>query len=98
MLHQGAGYRLGAEQEAEELTKQGVDFLNSYIQSSFSAPTEIAGGIPVGQDPIFPMAQDEFRDLVLQRIDRREGNAQKAADRFGGSLINAIRSGQLKGV
>lgn len=96
MFHQGAGYRLGAEQEAEELTKQGVDFLNSYIQNSFSAPTEIAGGIPVGQDPLLPMSQDEFRDLVLTRIDRREGALPRAINEVGGSILGALRSGRLK--
>jgi len=86
------------QEQVDELTKKGADFLNSYIQSSFQPSTEIAGGIPVGMDPIFPMEQDEFRDLVLQRIDAREGNAQRAVDHLGGPIIDAIRSGRLPGV
>jgi len=30
----------------------------------------VAGGIPVGEDPIFPMSQDEFRDLIYRNLDQ----------------------------
>lgn len=30
----------------------------------------VAGGIPVGSDPIFPMSQDEFRDLIYRNLDQ----------------------------
>jgi hypothetical protein len=30
---------------------------------------EIAQGIPVGQDPLFPMTQEDFRETVNRRLD-----------------------------
>lgn len=30
----------------------------------------VAGGIPVGEDPIFPMSQDEFKDLIYRNLDQ----------------------------
>jgi hypothetical protein len=31
----------------------------------------VAQGIPVGQDPIFPMSQEEFSDYVRGRLDQK---------------------------
>lgn len=33
----------------------------------------VAQGIPVGEDPIFPMGQEEFSDYVRGRLEQREG-------------------------
>ena len=38
-----------------------AQFLNQYI----------ARGIPVGEDPIFPMGQEEFSDYVRGRMEQR---------------------------
>ena len=38
---------------------------------------KIAGGIPVGEDPIFPMSQDEFSDFVRGRLDQKYGPMKK---------------------
>ena len=37
----------------------------------------VAGGIPVGQDSIFPMTQEEFSDWVKQGLDRRDMERQQ---------------------
>jgi hypothetical protein len=39
----------------------------------------LAGGIPVGEDPIFPMSQDEFSDFVKGRLDQKYGPMKKPA-------------------
>lgn len=33
----------------------------------------LAQGIPVGQDPIFPMGQEEFSDYVRGRLEQKKG-------------------------
>lgn len=33
----------------------------------------VAQGIPVGQDPIFPMGQEEFSDYVRGRLEQKKG-------------------------
>lgn len=48
---------------------------NKYAQE-FGGPLveeTVAQGIPVGEDPIFPMGQEEFSDYVRGRLDQRKG-------------------------
>jgi len=40
---------------------------------SGSAGQALAQGIPVGEDPIFPMGQEEFSDYVRGRLEQRKG-------------------------
>lgn len=87
------------EKEAETLIGQGADFLNSYIKGLFSSPTEVAGGIPVGEDPDLPMTQEQFNDYVRGRIEGRGGvKMREALKPYGGSIIQMIRQNRLKGV
>lgn len=59
-------------------------FLQGYLNTQ-AQPMNVAWGerIPVGQDPIFPMSQEEFREYVLQRLDEKYG-PRKIAPRGGG--------------
>lgn len=61
-------------------------FLESFLQSN-AQPTNVAWGenIPVGEDPIFPMSQEEFREYVLQRLDEKYGPRPVAPRGSGGS-------------
>lgn len=43
--------------------KKAEEFLRNYVTQ----------GIPVGEDPIFPMGQEEFSDYVRGRLDQRKG-------------------------
>jgi len=53
---------------------------------------ELAGGIPVGQDPRFPMSQEQFEQYVDERrLDKR-------LEPYGGSILEFIRRNpQVKG-
>jgi hypothetical protein len=53
---------------------------------------EIAGGIPVGQDPRFPMSQEQFEQYVDER------RLKKSLEPYGGSILEFIRRNpQVKG-
>ena len=90
------------EQEAETLIGQGADFLNNYIKGLVSSPAEIAGGIPVGEDPDLPMSQEQFNDYVRGRIEGRGGTKmRKALEPYGGTIIPLMRQhfkGASKGI
>ena len=48
---------------------------NKYAQE-FGGPLieeKLVQGIPVGEDPIFPMGQEEFSDYVRGRLEQRKG-------------------------
>lgn len=53
---------------------------------------ELAAGIPVGQDPRFPMSQEQFEQYVDERrLDKR-------LEPYGGSILEFIRRNpQVKG-
>lgn len=59
-------------------------FLQGYLNTQ-PQQANVAWGerIPVGEDPIFPMSQEEFREYVLQRLDEKYG-PRKVAPRGGG--------------
>ena len=40
---------------------------------------QLAQGIPVGQDPLLPMDQDQFRDWVLYNMDKNNPLPKKPA-------------------
>lgn len=52
----------------------------------------IARGIPVGEDPIFPMSQEEFSDYVYGRLDQKKGLRPQLPD----EIKNRIRSAKIK--
>lgn len=68
------------------------DFLNSYLGSQ-SQSGDVAWGerIPVGEDPIFPMEQDEFREYVLQRLDEKYGPREVKPRGAGGPSLFPVR-------
>jgi len=87
------------EQEAETLVKQGADFLNDYIKGVLSTPTEVAGGIPVGQDPNLPMSQEEFNDYIWGRVESRRGTLPRLLKEKGyNSLMDYMRANQVRGI
>lgn len=53
------------------------EFLSQFIADKlFGGPVvnqTVAQGIPVGQDPIFPMGQEEFSDYVRGRLEQKKG-------------------------
>jgi hypothetical protein len=68
------------------------DFLERMI-----ADTKVAGVTGDG-DVSFPLDQDQFRDLVEQRMDRRRMQ-EVLKDAPGGSLIELLRQrGLVRGV
>jgi hypothetical protein len=68
------------------------DFLENYLNER-SQPTQVSWGerIPVGQDPIFPMSQEEFREYVLQRLDEKYGPRPVSPRGSGGPSLFPIR-------
>lgn len=56
----------------------------------------LVAGVTGDGDVTFPLDQDQFRDLVEQRMDRRR--MQQLLDSSGGSLIELLRKTPLKGV
>jgi len=69
-------YRKGLSQYEQE--GQGIpDFSvqNQYAQELGGPLMEqtVARGLPVGEDPIFPMSQEEFSDYVYGRLDQKKG-------------------------
>lgn len=61
------------EQEGETIPDFSVQ--NQYAQELGGPLIQetIARGIPVGEDPIFPMSQEEFSDYVYGRLDQKKG-------------------------
>ena len=53
--------------------------------------TTVAQGIPVGQDPIFPMGQEEFSDYVRSRME-----SGKQANPMPADLMRRIQSVKAK--
>jgi len=58
----------------------GTDVPNFGVQTDYAQQAggplmgrTIAQGIPVGEDPIFPMGQEEFSDYVRGRLEQRKG-------------------------
>lgn len=41
----------------------------------------IAGGIPVGEDPIFPMSQEHFSDYVKYKLDQHKPLRPREVDK-----------------
>lgn len=52
----------------------------------------IARGVPVGEDPIFPMSQEEFSDYVYGRLDQKKGLRPQLPE----EIKNRIRSARIK--
>lgn len=52
----------------------------------------IARGLPVGEDPIFPMSQEEFSDYVYGRLDQKKGVKPQLPE----EIKNRIRSARIK--
>jgi len=74
------------------LIGQNAGFLNNYIKGLVSSPAEIAGGIPVGEDPDLPMSQEQFNDYVRGRIEGRGGTKmRRALEPYGGTIIPIMR-------
>jgi parvulin-like peptidyl-prolyl isomerase len=71
----------------DQLAKQFLDRMIS---------DRLVAGVTGDGDVTFPLDQDQFRDLVEQRMDRRR--MQELLDSSGGSFIDLIRKTQLKGV
>lgn len=87
-------YRLRDDQRRDPVDASGL--LEEFIQNVISTPTtQIAQGIPVGEDPNLPMSQDQFRDWVNRSRDLREGRLQQFLDKQG-SMLDYIR--QNRGV
>jgi len=58
----------------------GTDIPNFGMQTNYAQQAggplvgrTVAQGIPVGEDPIFPMGQEEFSDYVRGRLEQRQG-------------------------
>jgi hypothetical protein len=49
----------------------GSDFPARGFGYQYQSPSAIAQGIPVGQDPRFPMSQEDFSEIVNQNLDAR---------------------------
>jgi hypothetical protein len=49
----------------------GSDFPGQGFGYQYQSPLAIAQGIPVGQDPRFPMSQEDFSEIVNQNLDSR---------------------------
>jgi hypothetical protein len=49
----------------------GSDFPGQGFGYQYQSPSAIAQGIPVGQDPRFPMSQEDFSEIVNQNLDAR---------------------------
>lgn len=87
-------YRLRDDQRRDPVDASGL--LEEFIQNVISTPTtEIAQGIPVGEDPNLPMSQDQFRDWVNRSRDYRDNRTQQFLDKYG-SMSDFIR--QNRGV
>ena len=78
-----------------------LGFLKSYSNGLSSNDPElgtalteetVAGGIPVGEDPIFPMSQEEFSDYVYGRLDQKKGLRPQLPE----EIKNRIRSARIK--
>jgi hypothetical protein len=49
----------------------GSDFPGQGFGYQYQSPSAVAQGIPVGQDPRFPMSQEDFSEIVNQNLDSR---------------------------
>lgn len=49
----------------------GSDFPAQGFGYQYQSPSAVAQGIPVGQDPRFPMSQEDFSEIVNQNLDSR---------------------------
>lgn len=63
-----------------------------------SRGSDLAQGIPVGEDPNLPMDQDQFRDWVNRQRDLRDRPMRDALAPYGGSILELIRRNNLRGV
>jgi hypothetical protein len=74
----------------------GTDF-DPYYQENISASPgrladkTIAQGIPVGDDPIFPMDQEQFSDYIRYRLDKKSGVQPLPISPERRNKINAAR-------
>lgn len=48
-------------------------FLADKLLGGSAVNQTVAQGLPVGQDPIFPMGQEEFSDYVRGRLEQKKG-------------------------
>jgi hypothetical protein len=70
--------------------------LKEFIINAVSSPSsEVAQGIPVGEDPNLPMDQDQFRDWVNRQRDLRDGLLKDALAPYGGSMLEMIRRNKM---
>lgn len=92
----GTGINSAAERlQRDSFLKNAMDagnFLENYL-NKLGQPAQVAWGerIPVGQDPIFPMSQEEFREYVLQRLDEKYGPRPVSPRGSGGPSLFPIR-------
>ncbi len=80
------------------MTPDGL--LEEFIIKAVSSPSsEVAQGIPVGDDPNLPMDQDQFRDWVNRHRDLKRLPMRDALAPYGGSILELIRrNNMMRGV
>jgi len=80
------------EQEGEDIPDYSVQ--NQYAQELGGPLVQqtVARGLPVGEDPIFPMSQEEFSDYVYGRLDQKKGVKPQLPE----EIKNRIRSARIK--
>ena len=70
----GLGYLQEFVAGMNRYQQAGTDVPDFGVQMDYSQQAGgplVAQGIPVGQDPIFPMSQEEFSDYVRGRLDQK---------------------------